>query len=292
MEEMDVARRYFAAWNSHDPGAIVATFAEGGTSSDPASGAELTGAAIAANAGALFAAFPDLTFDIASVGLTGDGTIAAEWVMRGTNTGPLRGSPPTGRRVSLPGADFIAVADGKIRSVRGYFDQKAFVEQLGLQVIVQPYAVGPVSFGYATSMQLGKPAKPGAVSLTAIEVRSDAEAQQVVEYSRQIMSEMATMPGFISFLGAVVGRRLYTVTAWEDPESPRQLLRPGGAHHDAMRRFFGRGFARGGQTSVWTPHRVNVLWVRCPACDRMVDAERLGETCQCGQPLPKPPAYW
>jgi hypothetical protein len=35
MEVVDVAQRYFEAWNRHDPDSIVATFAEGGTYSDP-----------------------------------------------------------------------------------------------------------------------------------------------------------------------------------------------------------------------------------------------------------------
>jgi predicted ester cyclase len=76
----------------------------------------------------LFAAFPDLSFEIISAAQTGDDTVSAQWMMRGTNTGPMAGVPPTGMAVALPGADFITVDGDKIRSVQGYFDQKTFLE--------------------------------------------------------------------------------------------------------------------------------------------------------------------
>ena len=69
----------------------------------------------------------------------------------------------------------------QIRSVQGYFDQKTFVEQLGLQAIVVPSSVGPFTFGYSVRMQTGKRTKPGAVSLTWIDVRSDEEEREVRE---------------------------------------------------------------------------------------------------------------
>ena len=57
MNPLDVAQTYFDAWNQRDPAAIIATFAEGGTYSDPTVPA-LTGSALATHAGGLFAAFP------------------------------------------------------------------------------------------------------------------------------------------------------------------------------------------------------------------------------------------
>ena len=291
MKPAEVAQKYFAAWNKRDPAAIVATFAEGGTYSDPTTGGELTGEAIAEYTKGLFEAFPDLSFDVVSKESAGNGKVAAQWLMQGTNSGPMAGNPPTGGTIALPGADFFEVAGDKIRSVQGYFDQRMFVEQLGLQAIVQPYSMGPVSFGTSVSLQLGKLTKPGAFSLTSIEVRSDEEAQEVGERSQQIVGEVAQMPGFISFTGLTIGRRLFTITAWEDPESPRQLLR-GGAHKDAVERFLGSDFAAGAMTSVWVPDRINAMWVRCTACDRMMDSEASAGKCQCGQTLPDHPPYW
>ena len=143
METQTIAQRYFDAWNRRDPQAIVACFAEGGTYADPTTVAPLSGPAIAGYAAGLFAAFPDLAFDLVTTGRCNDETVAAQWVMRGTNTGPINGGPPTGRLVVLRGADFITVARDQIRTVQGYFDQKAFVEQLGLEVILAPSILHP-----------------------------------------------------------------------------------------------------------------------------------------------------
>ena len=127
--------------------------------------------------------------------------MAAQWVMRGTNSGSLKGNPPTERAVSLPGADFIS----------------------------------------------------------ALTARS--------------------------------GCRMFTITAWQDAENPRQLLRDG-AHKEAMGQFFGPDLSAGAMTSVWVPERINAMWVRCTACNNMVDFERYEGKCQCGESLPDPPPFW
>jgi hypothetical protein len=88
-----------------------------------------------------------------------------------------------------------------------------------------------------------------------------------------------------------IGRRMMTVTAWETPEAPQQLLH-GGTHVQAMQRFFSPELAAGGMTSVWVPERINALWVRCLACARMVDSARANGTCLCGAALPEPMFYW
>ena len=291
MTPIDAAQRYFEAWNRRDPAGIVATLTENGTYADPTTNGELTGQAIADYTAGLFASFPDLSFEVVSAASTGEGTVAAQWVMNGTNTGSFAGLPPTGRLVSLPGADFIAVEGDKVRSVQAYFDQRTFVEQLGLQVMVRPYSIGPVSFGGSVYLQSGKRTKPGAFSLTVIEVGSDEEAAEVQQRGQAIFQQIAQSPGFISAVTAVVGHRLFTITAWEDAESPKPLLR-GGAHKEAMDRFFGPDFAVGGMTSVWVPDRINAMWVRCTTCGRMADYEKLEGKCQCGQTLPEHPPYW
>jgi steroid delta-isomerase-like uncharacterized protein len=133
MEPMKVASAYFEAWNRRDSTKIVAIFAEGGTYMDPTSGGMLAGEKISQYASALFAAFPDLTFEIVTAGPVGEDMVAAQWMMRGTHTGSLLGGPPTGRKIALPGADFITVEGDRIRSVRGYFDQKDLADQLAFQ---------------------------------------------------------------------------------------------------------------------------------------------------------------
>jgi steroid delta-isomerase-like uncharacterized protein len=290
MDALDLAHRYFDAWNRRDAAGLIATFADGATYRDPATGQPLTGPAIAAYVKGLWAAFPDLSFKIVSAAPAGDGMIAAEWLMCGTNNGSLLGQPPTGRAVALPGADFIRVDGEKIRSVEGYFDMKTLWDQLGLQTVVQPYTLGPFAFGTSVSVQTGKRTRPGAFSMTAIQVRSDEEVEQVRAYSRQIAIEMLEMPGFISWLAATIGHWMVTVTAWESPENPRQLMR-NGTHKQAMQTFYGPEFSSGGMTSVWTPDRINTA-MRCPACGRMVSYDQSTSTCACGELLPEPLPFW
>ena len=103
MEPLEVAQAYFDAWNLQDPAEIAATFAPGGTYADPTTGQPLSGQAIVEYTSGLVSAFPDLSFGIVSTGVAGDGTVAAQWRMEGTNSGPFGGEPPTGQTVELPG---------------------------------------------------------------------------------------------------------------------------------------------------------------------------------------------
>jgi steroid delta-isomerase-like uncharacterized protein len=93
----EVFQHYTDAWNRHDAAGIVATFAEGGTYTDPTTAGSLAGAAIAAYAQSLWDAFPDLSFETISLIQNDQGVVSAEWLMKGTNTGPMMGLPPTGR---------------------------------------------------------------------------------------------------------------------------------------------------------------------------------------------------
>lgn len=289
MDPLTVAQRYFDAWNRRDPEAVCAVFADGGTYTDPAVPGGLDPQATGRYAAGLFAAFPDLAFEIGTTVAGGDGVVCAEWTMTGTNGGSFQGLPPTGRSVRLPGADVIRLEGDRVRSVTGYFDGRAVPEQLGLQVIVQPVAVGPYAFGTSAYVARGT-GRPGAVSMTVLEARSPAEHDAVRDASQRVVAELLETPGFISWLGVSVGDRMYTITAWEGPDDP-SALRESPAHAEAMRRFFGPELARGGQTGVWAPHRLNGMWVRCEACGEMALAEGAA-SCRCGAGLPEPPAYW
>jgi len=288
---VQIAQRYFEAWNQHDAGAIMATFAEGGTYADPATRGPLTGAAIGAYAQALWDAFPDLSFEIVSVTENASGLVSAEWLMKGANTGPFNGLPPTGATVALSGADFVRFAADKIQSVQGYFDSGALPRALGLDVIVQPKAVGPFGFGTSTRVSTGNTATPGAFSITWLEARTDEERQQVRESARKIALEMLAMPGFISWVGATIGDRMMTITAWETADAMTPLMK-GGEHRSAVGRFFSPELSRGAATGVWIPARLNPRWIRCTACSKMVDSEKTGGKCGCGAALPGPLAYW
>jgi steroid delta-isomerase-like uncharacterized protein len=284
-------QRYFQAWNDRDPAAVVAAFAEGGTYTDPnVAGPPLSGPALASYAQGLFEGFPDLRFEVAEPAILPDGVTVARWLMRGTNSGPLRGAPPSGKAVALPGVDLIATGETGVRSVVGYFDRQTMAEQLGLQVLVQPHAAGPFRFGYAVRTDAGRRTRPGAISLTWIDTRSPAEAEQVRAYSRPLAAELRKVPGFLSWMGVGIGDRLFTITAWESEQAARQVMRQP-IHQEAVKRFFTQDFGAAVHTGVWSAHHLNSLWVRCPACRRVADATA-GDTCDCGHRLPEAPQYW
>jgi|SRR5579862_8313420 len=287
----EIAQRYFDAWNRRDGAGIVANFADGGTYADPLTPGPLAGAAIAAYAEGIWTGFPDLSFDIGSIVQNDSALASAEWVMKGTNTGSFNGLPPTGVAIAVPGADFIRVEGDKIRSVRGYFDSGAVPRALGLDVIVQPKAIGPFSFGTSVRASTGKTATPGAFSVTWLEARSPEEQQKIGESSQKIAMDMLGMPGFISWVGATIGERMMTITAWESPDAMAPLMK-GGEHRSAAARFFSPEIGRGASTGVWIPSRLNARWIRCAECSRMADSEKSQGKCGCGAALPAPLTYW
>jgi steroid delta-isomerase-like uncharacterized protein len=282
------AQKYFDAWNSRDAAGIAATFAEGGTYEDPVAG-KIDGPAIEAYARGLWQAFPDLSFDILSEAEAGPNIVAAQWLMKGTNSGPFQGLPPSKRTVSLPGADFIEVEGDHIKSVRGYFDSRALPQQLGLDVLVQPSQLGPFSFGTSVAAHSGKHQTPGAFSITAI-WNADDQDDDIRTLSRQTAQEMLGMDGFIGVTLVRIGRVGITISAWEKPENTSGLMR-GGVHGEAMKRFW-TSLGSAAYTSVWVPHHINPFWVRCAGCKQMADYERNAGVCSCGQTLPERPGYF
>jgi steroid delta-isomerase-like uncharacterized protein len=134
MNAIEVVQQANKAYNAHDADALAATYGEGATYSNPRAGKGLTGKAIANYAKAVWAAYPDASVELISVGDTGGGLVAVQWVLHGTNTGTLPdGTPATGRTVTLPGATFTQVDGGKVRSEEIYFDRQNLFEQLGLK---------------------------------------------------------------------------------------------------------------------------------------------------------------
>jgi len=127
----DITTHWVTSWNRHDPSAIVACLAEGGTYTDPATPA-ISGEALAGYAATYFQAFPDLVFDTLNIVDGGAGVTVLHWRARGTFTGPLGEVAPTGNALSISGVDVITVEGDHIRSVEGYWDQVTLREQMGL----------------------------------------------------------------------------------------------------------------------------------------------------------------
>jgi steroid delta-isomerase-like uncharacterized protein len=125
MSVIEIVQRANKAYNAHDADALAASYAEGATYSDSRAGEAFTGKAIVNYAKAVWAAYPDASVELITIADTGRGLVAAQWVLRGTT--------PTGRTVTLPGASFTQVNGDKILSEQTYFDRQILLEQLGLK---------------------------------------------------------------------------------------------------------------------------------------------------------------
>ena len=122
----DLARRYTAAWCSHDPANVAAFFSPNGSlrvnKADPAVGR----VAITEVARGFMAAFPDLAVVMDDL-LVESACVVYRWTLTGTNTGPGGG----GRRIRISGFEEWQIgADGLIAESQGHFDAAAYDRQL------------------------------------------------------------------------------------------------------------------------------------------------------------------
>jgi len=282
---------YFDGWNAHDPRAVAGTFAPGGTYTDPTTERPVPASDLDRVVQPLCAAFPDLAFERSET-IGAGGRYTVEWIMRGHNRGVLRaGINPTEKPVELRGVDVFDVEDNGIRAVRGYFDQRTFVESFGLMALVQPVEQGAAKYGYSMRVPSGNMKPPGVIALTWIQGANEAEKERIRAHSRDNVKDFMAEPGFISIVTGFTGLRGFTVTAWEDEDSMKRALRK---HHAvAMKELFSENFVASVWTSVWTPTRMNRIWVRCPSCASLEDVNDDHRSCsQCNAGLPERPAFW
>lgn len=291
MDVSSLVDAYFEAWNRHDGPALSALFAPGGTYEDPQTGGPVPAAALPDLVGRLVALFPDLRFEKVRRVDAPDRAVV-EWIMRGQNLGPLReGVNPTEKEIAVAGVDVFELEDRGLRRVRGYFDQKGFFEAMGLMALVQPIEQGAARFGYSMRVPSGNPRPPGVIALTWIQGADETEKDRIRAHSRENVKDFMAEPGFISIVTGFTGLRGFTVTAWEDEAAMKRALSKN--HAQAMRELFGEDFVASVWTSVWTPTRMNRLWVRCPSCASLEDVNDDHRACsKCGAAMPERPAFW
>ena len=150
---------------------------------------------------------------------------------------------------------------------------------------------GNAHYGYAMRVAADNPRPPGVIALTWITGKDAGERERIRAHARQNVQDFLAEPGFISIVTGFIGLRGFTVTAWEDEPAMQRAL---SKHHaQAMRELFAEDFVASVWTSVWTPSRVNRMWVRCPACGSLEDVSADPAACAgCGAPLPRRPAFW
>lgn len=164
-------------------------------------------------------------------------------------------------------------------------------EELVALALAGPIETDLAQFGYAMRAASHNPAPPGVVALTWITARDPAERERIRAHSRQNVHDFLEEPGFISIVTGFTGLRGFTVTAWEDEDAMKRAL--GGHHATAMRELFAGDVVASVWTSVWTPARINRVWVRCTACAALEDVNDDHRQCaRCNADLPPRPAFW
>ena len=157
--------------------------------------------------------------------------------------------------------------------------------------LAQNLESGPAKYGYAMRVASDNKKPPGAIALTWIAGKDDGERDRIRAHSKQTVQDFLAEPGFISIVTGFIGVRGFTVTAWEDEAALKRAL--SGHHAEAMKGLFGEDFVASVWTSVWSPTRINRIWVRCPSCGSLEDVSDDHRACAaCGAPMPERPAFW
>ena len=150
---------------------------------------------------------------------------------------------------------------------------------------------GQAKYGYVMRVASDNPNPPGVIALTWIAGKDEHERQRIRDHAKQNVQDFLEEPGFLSIVTGFIGLRGFTVTAWEDEDSMKRAL---SKHHAvAMRELFGEPFVASVWTSVWTPGRINRIWVRCLSCESLEDVSDNHRHCsKCNNELPERPAFW
>lgn len=157
--------------------------------------------------------------------------------------------------------------------------------------LAEDLSQGAAKFGYAMRVASDNPSAPGCIALTWIAGHDAAERERIRAHAKQNVQDFLKEPGFLSIVTGFIGLRGFTVTAWESEDAMKRAL--SGHHAVAMKELFEEDFVASVWTSVWTPTRVNRLWVRCQECRTLEDVSDDHRECsQCGAGLPDRPAYW
>jgi steroid delta-isomerase-like uncharacterized protein len=127
--------RYVELYNAGDLDGVMNLYAEDSSQLMP-DGTFEGRAAIRDRLAKELDAFSDLAHRVVSYVEEGD-AFADEWVFVGTHTGPIllpdgTELPPTGKRVEMPGMEYVKVRDGSIVVDNLYYDNLAVAAQFGL----------------------------------------------------------------------------------------------------------------------------------------------------------------
>ena len=119
--------------NAHDLEAVLGTFGPDARYDDEAWGEHYKNIdGVRAFYSQLMAALPDLEIDVQRRHVTDD-AILVEVIIRGTQLGPWRGLPATGRRVEVPLCGVYTFDDNdRLAGEKIYYDRATVLQQLGV----------------------------------------------------------------------------------------------------------------------------------------------------------------
>ncbi|WP_062355046.1 ester cyclase [Herbidospora yilanensis] len=268
MDAGKIAEAHLEAWRNADPAAVAAAVTG---FQDPDTAGWLSGDALAAHAAAVLERFRNPRLQVEQV--TGDtGAVTVWWTIEADHRASYLGIPGVGGVVKIAGTDLVT-ADGRVRRS---FDRLAVAEALGYRAAFVPAADEVREFGVSARAASNRTDRPGAFTLTWLEVRDPAEAAEVDLLSVEIVKGLRASKGFLGVTTFDIGDRKYTLAAFDRPESVRAVhARP---HQRAVRRFFKAGLCTRGLAGVLIPEAIRE-YARCADCGTVV---RLGDGAACG----------
>ncbi|MER6173264.1 ester cyclase [Streptosporangium sp. NPDC001681] len=273
MDMRQIAESHLKAWQSGDAEAVAASV---DAFDDPDTAGPLSGDALAAHAGEVLARFGNLRLHVEHLAVTEEFAMLS-WTLEADHRAPYLAMPAVGRPIRVTGTDLL-VRDGETVRVQRCFDRLAVAAALGFEARFVPEADEEREFGVSTRTTLGRTARPGALALTWLEVDDGAQAAEVDLLSVEVVKALRASKGFLGASTFDIGRRKFTLSAFDRPESVRAVH--GRPHQRAMRRFFKGGLCTRALTSIWLPATVRE-YARCPDCETVFSTDE-GAACGCG----------
>ena len=125
-----IAMRWVAAYNSHNPDAAAALYDENVTNVQLPWGKPVQGReAMRATYLKVFQAFPNICVEVENLFEDGPWAIV-EWRFSGTMQGEFAGHLPNNCAFNMRGCELFQIVDGKILVQHGYWDKATMFDQL------------------------------------------------------------------------------------------------------------------------------------------------------------------
>jgi steroid delta-isomerase-like uncharacterized protein len=127
----DFFARYRQAHDRHDTAALIEFYADDCVVESPMAGTLSGRDAVRKVSDAWIAAFPDVTFALASQVIDGESVVELE-TLTGTDTGGFMGLPPTNKSFELRLVRMYTLRDGRIVYERRIYDFTGMLVQIGV----------------------------------------------------------------------------------------------------------------------------------------------------------------